>query len=71
MRPQRKSRNGCKNSKDVLGRHVSHFVRLRSRSISVSGKTEETRIVKISSELNITGRSDKVIAKDTAYNVSF
>jgi rRNA processing protein Krr1/Pno1 len=54
---------------DVLGRHVSHFLRLRSRLIGVSGTTEETSIVKISSEVNITGRSDTVMAKYTAYNV--
>jgi hypothetical protein len=55
----------------VLRPHLSHLLELRSRSISVSVTTEETRIVKISSEVNITGRSDTVMAKDTTNNVSF
>jgi hypothetical protein len=55
----------------VLGPHLSHLLGLRRRSISVSGTTEEMRIVKISSEVNITERSNKAIAKETTYNVSF
>jgi len=51
----------------VLGLHLSHLLGLRSRSISVSGRTEETRIIKNLSEVNITGRSDTVMAKDTTY----
>jgi hypothetical protein len=41
----------------VLGPHLSQLLELRSRSITVSVTTEETRIVKIvkiSSEVNIT-----------------
>ena len=54
----------------VLGPHLLHLLGLRSRSISVSVTTEETRIIKISSEVNITGRSDTLLAKDTTHNVS-
>ena len=55
----------------VLGPHLSHLLGLRRRSISVSETKEKTRIVKISSEVNITGRSDTVMATETTYNVLF
>ena len=54
----------------VLGPYLSLSLGLRSRSISLSVITEETRIVKISSEVNITGRIDTVMAKDTTHIVS-
>jgi len=54
-----------------LGPYLSNLLGLRSRSISVSMTTVEMRIVKISSEVNFTGRSDTVMAKDTTHNVSF